>query len=74
MNGRTFHIGRASCGDRFGDCRAARVAFAQTSPPPPAMRHCNSPAATAGKTFSQEQLEQWSRRSRCIPIRCWRRC
>ena len=48
----------ASCGDR-GEWLGARVAIlcAELAPPPPAATTA-APAAPAGKTFSQEQLEQ----------------
>ena len=58
MNGHTFHIGKlrhAAIG--VVAVALACVSYAQTSPPPPASTAA-APAAPAGKTFSQEQLEQ----------------
>jgi hypothetical protein len=57
-NGRTFHSGKlrhAAIG--VIAVALACVSYAQTSPPPPASTAA-PPAAPAGKTFSQEQLEQ----------------
>ena len=58
MNGHTFHIGKlrhAAIG--VVAVALACVSYAQTPPPPPASTAA-APAAPAGKTFSQEQLEQ----------------
>jgi Protein of unknown function (DUF3300) len=58
MNGRTFHIAKwrhAAIG--VVAVALSTLSYAQTSPPPPASTTA-APAAPAGKTFSQEQLEQ----------------
>ena len=58
MNRHTFHIRtlrRAAIG--VAAVALTCVSYAQTSPPPPASTAA-APAAPAGKTFSQEQLEQ----------------
>ena len=58
MNGRASHIGRlrrAAMG--LVTVALATLAYAQTSPPPPAAGTAAAPQPS-GKTFSMEQLEQ----------------